>query len=214
MNFSYLDILKDKEIIEKYKQIEIETNYVVAHGIIHVKNVLKLCKNIAKAVKLSKNNARLLYIACALHDIGRYVDNKTHNLTSEKCAREYLNNKLNDKEIDIVCKAIKYHSQECAEFDKMDDVAYCLILADKLDCQKSRLLKNLMHQANAPHFNKLKYCDKIEVKVKNNELVILVYENNKEMEDIVKDMDKQWLHVILENFVEHFNLNTYSFEFV
>ena len=86
---TYKDILNDSDILQKYEQIEIETNYVIAHGIVHVKNVLALCKNIAQAFNLSKNNARLLYIACALHDIGRFIDNKTHNLTSEKFAREY-----------------------------------------------------------------------------------------------------------------------------
>jgi len=212
--FTYQNILNDKDIMQKYEQIEIETNYVIAHGIVHVNNVLDLCKNIATALKLTEDNARLLYIACALHDIGRFIDNKTHNLTSEKFAREYLQEKLTPNELDIVCNAIRYHSQECAEFDKMDDIAYCLILADKLDYQKNRLLKHLMHQATTPHFNKLKYCDKMCVKVENNSLIIQVYQNNKEMENIVKDMDKVFLHIILDEFVKHFKLNSYTYEFI
>ena len=212
--YTYQDILNDKEIIKKYEEIEIATNYVVAHGIIHVNNVLELCKNIANELNLNENSSRLLYIACALHDIGRFIDNKTHNLTSETFARNYLKDKLDIKEVDVVCNAIRYHSQECAEFDKMDDVAYCLILADKLDYQKNRLLEHLMYQATTPHFNKLKYCDKMCVKVKDNSLIIQVYQNNKEMENIVKDMDKMFLHIILDEFVKHFNLDKYLYEFI
>ena len=149
-----------------------------------------------------------------MHDIGRSIDNKTHNFTGEKFAREYLKNKLNPNELDVVCNAIKYHSQECADFDKMDDVAYCLILADKLDYQKNRLLPQLMFQATTPHYDKYKFCDKICVKVKNDCLIIQVYQNNEEMKNIVKDMDRVFLHVILENFINHFKLQSYTYEFV
>ena len=135
--FTYKDILNDSKIIDLYDQIEKETNYVVAHGIVHVNNVLNLCENIATEINLSEEKTRLLLIACALHDVGRYIDNKTHNLTSEKFARDYLKNKLPLEDVELVCNTIKYHSSHHAQWDKMDDIAYCLILADKLDLQKT-----------------------------------------------------------------------------
>ena len=212
--FTYKDVLKDKQIIENYIKIEDKTNYVISHGLIHVKNVLKICKNIAKEMELSKQKKRLLCISAVLHDIGRIEENKKHNFASEEFAKNYLKDKLNACELEVVCNAIKYHSQEYAEFDVMDDVAYCLLLADKLDYQKSRLLKKLMCQATTPHFNKLKYCDKMIVKKQNNELIVNVYQNNSEMQQIVKDMDRKVLHEILKNFILHFKLKDYTFKFI
>ena len=211
---TYYDILNDDKIIEIYNQIEIKTNYVISHGLIHVKNVLKLCKNIAKEVKLSNQNKKLLYIACVLHDVGRFYDNNMHNLSSEKFAKEYLKNKLLPEEIDIVCNAIKYHSQESADFENMDSVAYCLILADKLDSSKTRLLKNLIYQAVEPKFDRLKFCNKMEVKIINNELLINIYQNNRSMEDIIKIMDKKSMNIIYSNFVKHFKLKNYKYNFI
>ena len=36
----------------------------------------------------------------------------------------------------------------------------------------------------------------------------------REMENIVKDMDKVRLHIILDEFVKHFKLNSYTYEFI
>ncbi len=212
--FNYKNILNDKKIKDIYSKIEEETNYVISHGIVHVKNVLKLAKNIANTMNLTNKEKHMLFIAVALHDVGRYIDNKTHQFTSEKFARDYLKDKLKQKDIEIVCYAIKNHSQESAEFDKMDNIAYCLILADKLDTSKKRLLKNLMHQANTPHFDRLKMCEDVKVYVKNHILTIEFSYNNAKLKDIVSELDKRGLSTLIAKFIKHFNLKTYKYTFV
>lgn len=212
--FTYTNILKDEQVLNLYNKIEETTNYVISHGIIHVKNVLKLCKNIANELNLTNKEKHLLYISAMLHDIGRHTDNKTHNLTSEIFAKSYLKNKLPPKDIDTVCNAIKYHCQESAEFEKMDNIAYCLILADKLDFSKKRLLKPLMHQAENPRFNRLKFCNKVEIKIKNKTLIIEITQNNKELKDIILYLDKQGFSDLLKHFTNHFNLKDYKYKFI
>ena len=63
---TYKDILKDEYIINLYNDIEEKTNYVVSHGLQHVKNVLSFCKQLANVFSLSNQKRKLLYIACLL----------------------------------------------------------------------------------------------------------------------------------------------------
>ena len=208
--FSYKNILRDKNIIEIYRQIDLKTNYVVSHGLQHMNNVVKHSKALAKALKLTKQQQRVLLVAAVLHDIGRLEDNASHHICGARFAKEYLSGKLENDEIEIVAYAITYHCKEGSDFEKMDDVAWCLTLADKLDFEKGRLVKDLLSQANTQKFDLYKQTKKIKIKVDNNILNIEIFTDFNDFESSFKKY-KEGCRELYEGFTNHFKLDTFKF---
>lgn len=210
--FSYKNILRDKNIIDLYHQVDLTTNYVVSHGLQHMLNVIKHAKALGKCLKLTKEQQKLLLISAVLHDTGRLENNKEHHIYGEKFARQYLAGKLQNEEIEIVAKAILYHSKEGSDFEKTDAVAWCLQLADKLDFEKSRLIKKLLYQATAEKFNLYKQTEKIKISLKDDVLVISIITNSKDFKNIFKKY-KEGCRELYENFANYFSLQDYKFIF-
>ncbi len=207
--FTYKDILNDKQILQIYKDVDKKTNYVVSHGLIHMKHVVKHAKGLAKALKLSKEQEKLLLISAVLHDVGRNEDNETHHICGARFAKEYLSGKLESREIKVVADAIIYHSKEGSDFQAMDDVAWCLALADKLDFEKTRLIKSLLHQATSEKFNLYKETEKIKSSVKDGELVITITANSVNYEKTFARYKESAR--LFAPFSEHFGLKGYRF---
>ena len=114
--FSYTDILNDEQVLNIYKAVDIETNYVVSHGLTHVLHVVESTKIISKAVGLTEAETRLALIAAALHDIGRSVNNDNHQEESFKLTKKYLKGKLTATEIKVVANAVLNHG---GDYDKV-----------------------------------------------------------------------------------------------
>ncbi len=202
--FNYKDTIHDKEIINIYNEIEKKTNYVLSHGLKHINNVITHCKNIAKEISLNSEETKLLLIAASLHDVGRNFAEQDHHIAGLQFIKNYLKGKLNPEEIDIVCSAIFYHDTKSCNFEKMDNIAFCLILADKLDYEKSRLIPELID--NNPKLNFYLNIKKIDVKCTNLKLEIRFFVKNKNFEnEIYLFIDK--MKDILDNFTSHFNLS-------
>ncbi len=211
MKLTYLNVLNDKQINNMYLTIDRNNRYAVSHGKIHIENVTNHAKEIAEAVSLTSEETRLLLIAGALHDIGRYFSNKGHNIAGLDFIKDYLSDKLTINEIDIVCNAIVSHDIKCAKFNEMNNIDYCLILADKLDYEKSRLIEEYLD--DNPHFNLYKNNKRISVQVENGifKVTFEVSDLNEKQQNVelVEDISE-----ILNNFVKHFNLSGWTYEII
>ena len=211
MKLTYLNVLNDKQINNMYLTIDRNNRYAVSHGKIHIENVTNHAKEIAEAVSLTSEETRLLLIAGALHDIGRYFSNKGHNIAGLDFIKDYLSDKLTINEIDIVCNAIVSHDIKSAKFDEMNNIDYCLILADKLDYDRTRLLPEYLDEN--PHFNLYKNNKEISVKIENS-IFKVIFEvsdiNNKQQDiELIESISE-----ILNNFVKHFNLSGWTYEII
>ena len=66
MNF-WEEILKDNSIIDRYNNINKETNYVIDHGLLHVKNVLNYIDKICDFLLVDKQKRNLAHYFIFLH---------------------------------------------------------------------------------------------------------------------------------------------------
>ncbi len=137
---TYLDILQDKEIMAILNQIDIlkqaDAKY---YGIIHTLSTIDYAKQLSICFELNAHERELLYIACALHNIGHLNGKTLHDHTGAEMARTYLRKHDFDvKEINCICSAIKSHTGKTTD-NFYDGVSACLILADKMDFGASRI---------------------------------------------------------------------------
>lgn len=136
----YKEILKDEYFIDSYRKIEdIKKDFPVNHGFIHINNVIKNAKNIAKVFNFDNYKRELLMIACCLHDLGYLISRDNHPQIGADLASEYLFAKgyLSEEEISCISSAIANHGGKL-DSDYLEDISFALVLADKMDFSKTR----------------------------------------------------------------------------
>ncbi len=196
---NYKLILKDKTIQNIYLEINKKINYVIDHGKLHVKHVIKNTKNICKALSVSEHNKRLALIAAALHDVGRLCDNKRHCLEGAKFAQDYLNRKLTEEDILTIKDSISHHAIKDFDFNSSNDVAWVLLLADKMDNVRSRYIKKLITDKDKERISY--FIKKIVLKKFSDKVAIKVYVYKK---DIIKDEKLQKTFDLYKTIISHF----------
>lgn len=136
----YNNILKDSEIIEQYRSVEIYEEKAggwAFHNIEHVKNVSLIVESILKELGFDKEFIYKAKIACILHDTGAIKGKEGHAYRSYEYSRKYFeSHNIVFEDMELVLEAIKIHSNG---FDTDNIIALALIFADKLDIKKTRI---------------------------------------------------------------------------
>ena len=99
-----------KHII-KYIETEIlpQYNSIGGHTDKHIRQVIERSLNFFN--QAPELNIDMVYIIAAYHDLGRLVDNETHNLESAKLLRKdkFIKDHFTDEEINIMAEAVEDH---------------------------------------------------------------------------------------------------------
>ena len=99
-----------KYIIE-YIETEIlpQYNNIGGHTDKHIRQVIERSLNFFK--QAPELNIDMVYIIAAYHDLGRLIDNETHNLESAKLLRKdiFIKEHFTDEEINIMAEAVEDH---------------------------------------------------------------------------------------------------------
>lgn len=170
---NYLDILQDREVIAILTQIDLfNQNKPKEYGLIHTIGTIKYARTLAKCFGLTDREKDLLYVACALHNLGHLNGGSLHAQTGAEMARTYLKkHNFPSKDINIICSAIASHTGRRND-NFYDNVSACLILADKMDFGADRIKDELAHtSAELEICNKITYVD---VQLKDNVLELLL----------------------------------------
>ena len=97
--------------IRKYIEAEILPKYagLGGHTDDHIQQVIERSMRFAKQVP--EINIDMAYVIAAYHDLGRLVDNETHNIESAKMMRkdEFLKTHFSADEIEIMADAVEDH---------------------------------------------------------------------------------------------------------
>ncbi len=166
----YTQIKNDEYILNLYDEVNRKINYVIDHGMLHINAVLNYINKICEVIECSENIRYLSLIACLLHDVGRLEDRKTHHEKSAVFAKTYLQNKLERQDIEIVADAITQHEKTSFDYSTKNDVAWILIMADKMDYTRSRYIPELLEEE---HKSKYSYnIEKIELKRENDKVKV------------------------------------------
>ncbi len=167
----YNIIIRDKKIKRILKSINNSSNLVnnyACHGYGHAVRVSNYCEVILRDLGATKREIELGKIAGYLHDIACANGKKQHGELGAKMAREYLTKiGMKKEDIDIICDAIYYHSKGQ---QINSNISAALLLADKIDISKSRVLKI---SPNDPFNNVITNISKVNVHIDSSNLEIL-----------------------------------------
>ena len=195
------EILKDNEILKTYEQINLKTNYVIDHGLVHIKNVIKYIEHICEIFNVQDKTKELALISGTLHDMGYLNSREEHEISSAEYAKEYLKDKLTTQDIDIIADAIIRHNRKRFDYNSNNDVAWILLLADKMDYTRERYIKNLVDDfANSKYSY---YIKKIYLTRKKNLVTVNFefYKNN--LKDFYNSIDSMF--EIYKRVINHFD---------
>jgi len=92
----------ETNIIPKYEKLK-------GHTLGHIKQVIE--RSMKFAEQAPEVNLNMVYIIAAYHDLGRLVDNESHNIESAKMLRadEFLKKYFSDEEIETMAEAVEDH---------------------------------------------------------------------------------------------------------
>ncbi|MCD6410502.1 HD domain-containing protein [bacterium] len=108
------------------------------HGIGHVTLVADRARELAKKVGLSSKNQELSAIAGFCHDMGNFLERKNHEYWGALLFQGVFQDKMPPKDLAVVMQAIANHDDYYAKI--LNPVAAVLILADKSDVRRSRVI--------------------------------------------------------------------------
>lgn len=172
----YIDIINSEYFKQTYSKIEeLKKDYSVNHGFIHITNVIENAKNIATTFNLDDRQKNLLLIAAALHDIGYLNGKDNHAYNGSIIAKDILKKwKFANEDIVIISNAIKNHGGK-NDYEYIDIISACLIIADKIDFINTRYDKNKLEESKIKIFPNITktYVDYI-----NNEIILNIAINN------------------------------------
>jgi len=185
VRMNYQDILKSDYFNKTYEEIEeLKKDFYVNHGFIHINGVINNAKYLAELFCLTEKQKELLLIASALHDVGYLKGREDHAKNGGVIVREYLNGKMPEDDIDIVCNAIASHGGK-TEDDYVCPVSMCLILADKFDFAKQRYKDDGKEHKHLPLFQSIEKI--VLTKEDGNNFKLNIYTTNKKLFDNIED---------------------------
>ncbi len=161
---TFEDVTKDPYITEYIQQTQ---DYMIwlgftDHGFAHVKVVSERALQLAKAVKLSKREQELAAMAAWCHDMGNFLGRTQHHYWAGMMFHETFRDRLSPKDLALVTQAIVAHDKD--EIKIPSKIAACLIIADKSDVRRSRVINN------SPSNLKIDIHDRLNYAVTENKL--------------------------------------------
>jgi len=108
------------------------------HGLGHVNLVADRARYLAKKIGFSKIGQELSTIAGFCHDMGNFLDRKNHEYWGALLFQNVFQDKMPAKDLTVIMQAIANHDDYYAKV--LNPIAAVLILADKSDVRRSRVI--------------------------------------------------------------------------
>ncbi|MDO8424760.1 MAG: HD domain-containing protein [bacterium] len=126
------------------------------HGLEHVTLVADRARTIAKEVGLSKTDQELSAIAAFCHDMGNFLGRTQHHYWGALLFHQIFF-KENPKHITLVMQAIANHDKG-REMKLASPISAALVLADKSDVRRSRVLEKDMEKIKLDIHDRVNYA--------------------------------------------------------
>lgn len=144
MELKLIDIKKDPRINSFIDQTDkyLRSLGYTDHGRRHLDIVSDRAKMIARKIGLNLEDQEIAAISGWCHDMGNFLGRTQHHYWAGLLFSQCYINQANPKEVTRVSQAIVSHDKD--ELKIVDKVTACLIIADKSDVHRNRVLnKNL-----------------------------------------------------------------------
>lgn len=175
-------VKQNSQILEFIKQTEktLAALSYTDHGLRHANLVADRARNIAKEVGLSKDDQELAAIASFCHDMGNFLSRTYHHYLASLLFHQVFNNQFKPEEISKIMQAIANHDK--AEMNFSNSVSAVVVLADKSDVDRSRVIVQKIEQIKTDIHDRVNYATKdssVKIdKVKKRITLILKIDTN------------------------------------
>ena len=181
MKLNLISVKKDTRINSFISQTE---KYLTAlkytdHGKRHSDIVSDRAKKIARKMNLNKTNQELAAISGWCHDIGNFLGRTQHHYWGAMLFSQcYINNIDNPDDVSKITQAIVSHDKD--DLKIVDKITACLIIADKSDVHRSRVINKSKENIKKDIHDRVNYA------VTDNKLII---DNKKKTISLVLTLD-------------------------
>ncbi|TSC95952.1 MAG: hypothetical protein Athens101410_276 [Parcubacteria group bacterium Athens1014_10] len=170
---TYSQVKKNPQVLEFIKATEIaagELSYT-DHGIRHAQLVADRARTIAIEVGLSKKEQELSAIAGFCHDMGMFLGRSEHHYWGSLVFSQIFLGKIPTDDLVTVMQAIVNHDKEGVII--LNKISAILILADKADVHKSRVIEKDMKKVKKDIHDRVNYAvEEIRLSFKDNNIIL------------------------------------------
>ncbi len=162
------DVKKNPQILKFIKKTEdyLSDLAYTDHGLRHSALVSERALEIGEKIGLDKRKAELASIAGFCHDMGNFLGRNYHNYLAALLFHQVFQKEFEPSEMADIMQAISTHDERIREASFKNPVSAVVVLADKSDVQRSRVLIKDMEKIKADIHDRVNYATtKSELKV-------------------------------------------------
>lgn len=126
------------------------------HGLGHLNLVADRARNIAREIGLPQREQELSAIAAFCHDMANFLSRTNHHYFAALLFYQIFQNDFTPEEISLVMQAISNHDKEEMRFS--NPISAVLVLADKSDVRRSRVLVKKLDQIKTDIHDRVNYA--------------------------------------------------------
>lgn len=129
------------------------------HGLSHLDLVADRARKIAREIGLSPKKQELSAIAAFCHDMGNFLSRTNHHYFGALLFHQVFQNEVPAEDLSLVMQAISNHDKEEMKFS--NPVSAVLVLADKSDVRRSRVLVKKLDEIKADIYDRVNFATTI-----------------------------------------------------
>jgi len=153
-------VKKHPQILEFIKQTEASLSALsyTDHGLRHSNLTADRARTIAKELGLPQREGELAAIAAFCHDMGNFVSRTYHNYLAPLMFQQIFYNQFEPREMAQIMQAIANHDKP--EMNFTNAVSAVVVLADKSDVHRSRVLVKDLEKIKTDIHDRVNYATK------------------------------------------------------
>lgn len=160
---SLAQVKKNLQILEFIKSTEkvlADLSYT-DHGLRHSEVVAERAREIAKEIGLTERERELAAIAGFCHDMGSFLSRTFHNYFGALLFRQVFGQDFKPEELVIIMQAIANHDKRQEDMSFASPVSAIVVLADKSDVHRSRVIVKEMEEIKADIHDRVNYATRL-----------------------------------------------------
>ncbi len=176
------------------------------HGRLHVSLVSERAKKIAQSVRLTPREQEFAAIAAWCHDMGNFMGRTLHHYWGAVLFGQcFLNTDNSPAETATIMRAIASHDKD--ELKLVDKLTACLVIADKSDVRRARVMTKSFREI------KLDIHDRVNYAVTANQMLV---DNKKRTITLALILDTKFTDIMdyFSIFIERMNYCQKSADFL
>ena len=155
---SFLEVKNNQQILNFINQTE-KALFALGytdHGLRHSNIVADRAMSIAKKIGLSERDIELAGVAGFCHDMGNFMTRTYHHYFGALLFHQVFQNDFAPEEMTNIMQAISNHDKD--EMDFVNKVSAVLVLADKSDVHRSRVLVDDIKKIKSDIHDRVNYA--------------------------------------------------------